>query len=146
METYYGVKGNNSYLINKTADKTEVFVFDSTLGNLVNTKGTVAECTKITPCEIISVIPVYQKSSSFCEVYMNGYKKVFQVNPTIAIYNTRSIGGMLGTIFRVNHLNENNIKLFSQLLIVKPKGAIKLEDIDRCMKVDTGDWIPINLG
>lgn len=144
MDTYFGVKGNNSYLINKTSNSTDVFVFDSTLGNLVNTNGTVAECTKITPAEIISVIPVYQKSSSYCEVYMNGYKKVFQVNPTIAIYNLRKVGGMLGTIFRVNHLNENKLKLFSQLLIVKPKGSIKLEDIDNCMKVNTGDWIPIN--
>lgn len=140
MNEFYGVSNDKHYICNK--DFNECFVFDG-FGKLVNAKGSILECRVISKVDILSVIPMGRNKKSYCEVYFNGMKKQFHKDPTLVIYQVRTLKKFLGTIYRVKHTTKSGAPLFDQLVLVLRKGEVSFSDIDRLNPEGMGDWIPI---
>ena len=115
------------------------------MGNLVGTKGSIADCRVVNKVDIVSIIPSSMRNKSCCEIYYKGMVKVFNKEQAIAMFHIRQLNRYMGTINRVRHIHrDTKAVLFDQLLLVLKKDTVSFADIDRVLPCGVGNWTSVS--
>lgn len=123
MKVFFGCKGSSYYIMCK--DFNEVYSFD-TFGNMLSDKGGVSSCDNWQEVDIVSLVGV---GSGSCEILCNDVKAVLTDPIMSNVATLRKMGGYLGTIFNVPHLDDKG--KFNQILFVFKKGDMPKEKISK---------------